>query len=63
MSSLEKQPEDEKRQIQASPDSFTDDMFNLDKGVDKIYEYKCNLGMFYVLEICLSSPHLAFHHA
>ena len=64
MSSLEKQPEgsDEGRQNQASPDSYSD-KFNLDKGVDRTYEYKCNLGMFYVPEIFLRRAHSAFRHA
>lgn len=61
MSNLEKQPEDGGKQIQTSPDSYSD-KFNLDKGVDKIYEYKCNLGTLYVLQILLPSPHLAFCH-
>lgn len=49
MSNLEKQSEDGEKQIQTSPDSYSDE-FNLDKGVDRTYEYKCNLGMLYIVE-------------
>lgn len=53
MSNLEKQSEDGEMQMQTSPDSYSDE-FNLDKGVDRTYEYKCNLGMLHVLEIFLT---------
>ena len=54
MSNLEKQSEDGEKQIQTSPDSYSDE-FNLDKGVDRTYEYKCNLGMLYIVEIFQTS--------
>lgn len=57
MSNLEKQSEDGEKQIQTSPDSYSDE-FNLDKGVDRTYEYKCNLGMLYIVEIFQTSVDL-----
>ena len=57
MSNLEKQSEDGGKQIQTSPDSYSDE-FNLDKGVDRTYEYKCNLGMLYIVEIFQTSVDL-----
>lgn len=61
MSNLEKQSEDGGLQIQTSTDSYSDE-FNLDKGVDRTYEYKCNLGMLYVLEIFPTSADLVLRH-
>ena len=34
----------EGQNIQSSADNYSDD-FNLEKGVDRTYEYKCNLGI------------------
>ena len=43
MSTLERQAEEGEKHLQTSSDTYSDE-FNLDKGVDRTYEYKCNLS-------------------
>ncbi len=50
MSTLDRKTEDGEKHIQTPSDTYSDE-FNLDKGVDRTYEYKCNLSMLHLFSL------------